>query len=351
MIHTDPGTQTLYQGFHIGNIPVETPLTLAPMAGHTHYAFRKLCREQGGLGLVCTELISSKALQAKGSRERSLQLFDWHESEYPVAVQLFGSDPAEVAEAARIVVDHGAHIVDINMGCWVPKVAKKGGGAALLRDVDTATRVVEAVVRAVDVPVTVKVRSGFEDGVVTAIPFAKAAESVGARAIAVHARFAGQGHTGCADWDVIRRVKEVVTDMPIMGNGDVCSGEDAASMFSQTGCDAVMIGRAALGQPWIFRHIDHYMQTGQTLPQPSRAERASLALRHAELTLEHSPMPEKQTLLELRGQISKYQLDRPGSVLLRNRIVRASSLEEIREILADCMAPEDAIDESDSGEA
>jgi nifR3 family TIM-barrel protein len=308
------------------------------MAGHTHYAFRALVREQGGCGLVCTELLSSPAMLAPGGLARSRRMFDWQPDEAPVAVQLFGSHPQDVAEAARIVVEHGATLVDINMGCWVPKVAKKGGGAALLRDVCTATAVVEAVVKAVPVPVTVKVRSGFEDGIVTAIPFARAAEQCGVQAVAVHARFAGQGHTGTADWDVIRRVKEVVTTMPIIGNGDIHSGEDAARMIAQTGCDGVMIGRAAMGQPWLFRDIQHYLATGRHLPPPTRAERAAVALRHARLTLAHTWMNEKQTLLELRHQLNKYALDVPGSVMIRNRLVRAASPGEIEDILGPIVA-------------
>lgn len=325
--------QTTITAPTIGGIQLETPLFLAPMAGHTNYALRRLTRDLGGCGLVCTELISSHAMQTRGSREKTLTMFDWRDDESPVAVQLFGNDPAEMAEAARIVVDHGADIVDINMGCWVPKIAKKGGGAALLRDVDTATAVVSAVVKAVDVPVTVKVRSGFEDGVVTAVPFARAAESVGAQAIAVHARFAGQGHTGAADWDIIRDVKQTVSRMPVIGNGDVHTGEDAARMLKTTGCDGVMIGRAALGQPWIFSHVWHYLQTGETLPTPDRQQRAELALRHAELTLETTHLSEKQAVLELRGQISKYRLDTAGSVAIRNQIVRVSTLDELRAIL------------------
>lgn len=326
-------TSTQFAPATIGDIRIDPPLFLAPMAGHTNYAFRRLCRELGDCGLVCTELISSTALQHKKNRERSLKLFDWYESERPVAVQLFGSDPYIVAEAARIVVDHGADIVDINMGCWVPKVAKKGGGAALLRDICTATAVVDAVVSAVDVPVTVKVRSGFEDGVITAVPFAKAAEQSGVKAVAVHARFAGQGHSGDADWDVIRQVKDAVQTMPVIGNGDVHSGEDALRMVQQTGCDGVMIGRGALGQPWIFSHIAHYLRTGETLPPPSRAERAALALKHARYTLEFANLPPKQAVLELRGQISKYKLDEPGSVKIRNQIVRVSTLDELEAIL------------------
>lgn len=325
----------------IGNVVVDVPLTLAPMAGHTNYAFRRLVREMGGCGLVCTELISSQALQHKANREHSLRLFDWHVDEYPVAVQLFGSDPYIVAEAARVVVDHGASIVDINMGCWVPKIAKKGGGAALLRDVCTASAVVEAVVKAVHVPVTVKVRSGFEDGIVTAIPFARAAEQAGVKAVAVHARFAGQGHAGSADWDVIRSVKQAVEQIPIIGNGDVHGGEDARRMFEHTECDAVMIGRASLGQPWIFAHIQHYLATGEQLPTPMRGQRAQLALKLARYTLDTTALPERQAILELRGQVSKYRLDEPGAVQIRNAIVRIESLAELEAILQPIIASDD----------
>ena len=315
----------------IGDITIDSPLLLAPMAGHSNYALRRLCRELGGCGLVCTELISSNIV--KNSRARALQRFDWRASERPVAAQLFGVDPAIVAEAARVVVDHGADIVDINMGCWVPKIAKKGGGAALLRDVKKATAVVAAVVEAVKVPVTVKVRSGFEDGVVTAVPFAKAAEEVGAQAVAVHARFAGQGHGGDADWDVIAAVKDATLEMPIIGNGDVRSGADALRMLEQTGCDGVMAGRGALGRPWLFHHIEHFLATRIELPEPSRAERARIALRHAQLTLQTTALPEQRAILEMRGQISKYRLDAPGSRQVRNRLVRIESYAELESIL------------------
>ena len=324
-------TNTALNPLRIGDIIIDTPLMLAPMAGHSNYALRRLCRELGGCGLVCTELISSSIV--KNSRQRALQRFDWRASECPVAVQLFGVEPKVVAEAARVVVDHGADIVDINMGCWVPKIAKKGGGAALLRDVKGATDVVAEVVRAVDVPVTVKVRSGFEDGVVTAVPFAIAAEAVGARAVAVHARFAGQGHGGDANWDVIAAVKAGTSGMPIIGNGDVHNGADALRMLQETGCDGVMVGRAALGRPWIFQQITHFLDTGISLPEPSRAERARIALRHAQLTLETTYLPERQAILEMRGQISKYGLDDAGSLRVRNRLVRIETYTELEAIL------------------
>ena len=334
-----PTLNTTIKPFYIGDIEISTPITLAPMAGHTNRAFRKLVRELGDCGLVCTEVLSSTLLNNKGTRQRSLEKFPWDAvEEYPMAVQLFGSEPDAVAEAAKIVVDNGAKIVDINMGCWVPKIASKGAGAALLREVCTARAVVEAVVQAVDVPVTVKVRSGFEDGVVTAIPFAKAAEECGVKAIAVHARFAGQGHQGYVDWEVIRDVKATVQNMPVIGNGDIVTPEDAEQMLNRTGCDGVMVGRGALGRPWIFKQMAHYLRTGEHLPEPSRAERAAIALRYAELNLHYSIMPEAPTVLEMRKQLGKYELDEAGSLTIRNQLVRVESMADIASILKPIIA-------------
>jgi len=330
---TTTDAPTTLAPLHIGEVTVNIPLTLAPMAGHTNHAFRRLVREQGGCGLVCTELISSNALQYHGSRQRTLSMFDWTIDEKPFAVQLFGNDRAHMAEAARLVEDSGADLIDINMGCWVPKVAKKGGGAALLKDVDEAAAVVRAVVEAVGVPVTVKVRSGFEEGETTAIVFAAAAEQAGARAIAVHARYASQGFGGEADWSVIREVKQTVRDMPVIGNGDVYTGADARRMIDETGCDAVMIGRAALGAPWIFRQVEHELRTGEPLPEPSRAERAAVALRHAQLTLATTHLPDHVAVRELRGQLSKYGLDHPGERFIRNKLVRVETPDDVRRIL------------------
>jgi len=321
----------------IGGIDMETRLTLAPMAGQTNHPFRRLVRELGGCGLVCSELISSNAMQYHGSRERTLGMFDWRPEERPFAVQLFGHDPVHMAEAARAVEDSGADIIDINMGCWVPKVAKKGSGAALLKDVCTAQAVVAAVVAAVDVPVTVKVRSGFEQGETTAIDFARAAEDVGAAAIAVHARYASQGFSGEADWSVIRQVKETVREIPVIGNGDVFCAADATRMLAETGCDGVMVGRAAMGKPWIFRQMWHEMTTGEVLPEPSRAERAALALRQAALTVATTNLPVPVAVRELRGQLSKYALDAPGERYIRNKLVRVETMDDVRATLEPIM--------------
>src|SRR5258708_26071040 len=326
-----PASQPTLSPMHIGGITIDPPLTLAPMAGQTNHPSRGLWREMVDCGLVCTELISSHGIHYKNAK--TCNMFDWSEAEHPFAVQLFGADPVVMAEAARIVADRGADIVDINMGCWVPKIAKGGAGAALLRDVCTATRVVEAVVRAVSVPVTVKVRSGWDADHLTAVEFAHAAEQAGVQAIAVHARTAEQGFTGTANWDIIRQVKQAVAHIPVIGNGDVRNVEDTAAMFAQTGCDAVMIGRAALGNPWIFKQIAHTIRTGETLPAPTSQERAAAALRHARLSIATTAFTEEQAIRELRGQITKYHLGTYRAAEIRARLVRAESLADIEAIL------------------
>ena len=302
----------------IGSLAVWPPVVLAPMAGVTAHPFRVLCKRHGRVGLVVTELISSMAIHYRN--QKTLGMFDWSDDERPAFCQLFGADPATMAEAARIVADHGCDGVDINMGCWVPKVAKTGAGAALLKDLCQAEAVVRAVVEAVpDVPVTVKVRAGFDAPQVTAVRFARAAADLGARSIAVHARFASQGFSGRADWSIIARVKEAVGEaIPVVGNGDIETPEDARRMRAETGCDGVMVGRAAIGNPWLLRQIGSFLTDGVCAPGPTVGERFAIAREHARLQV--AQQGEETGVRELRGLLPHYFKGIPGATRLRGAL-------------------------------
>ncbi len=317
----------------LGALTWKTPLLLAPMAGHTNHAFRLVCREQGGLGLACSELVSARALQFLSSRSRTLDLFDWRPEEGPVAVQIFGAEPEEMADAARKVVQAGAAVVDVNMGCWVPKVARQGSGAGLLRDPERAAEILQAVVEAVEVPVTAKLRSGWDAGSDSAVEIAHLAAACGVAAVTVHARHAVQGFSGAADWRAITEVVRAVPEVPVIGNGDVTSPTDARRMLVETGCAGVMIGRAALGSPWIFRQVEHELRTGDPLPEPERTERAKVALQHAQRLLATTRMPAKRAIRELRGQLLHYALDLPGQTCMRDALVRVDTPEELMALL------------------
>jgi nifR3 family TIM-barrel protein len=321
--------QTKLAPLQIGPITIDTPLVLAPMAGVTCHAFRLLCKRYG-VGLVVTELLSSHAIHYKN--QKTFGMFDWTEAERPVSVQLFGGEPALMAEASEVVEAAGADIVDLNMGCWVPKVAKTGAGASLLKDVCLAQDVVKAMVNAVKIPVTVKIRAGWDPAHTTGPDFAKRAQDAGAAAIAVHARYANQGFTGTADWSIIRRVKDVVT-IPVIGNGDIESAEDAKRMIDETGCDAVMVGRAAMGNPWIFADIKHYLETGEHLPQPTLEERIEAALFHLKTLAATPNVCEVRAVKEMRGQITHYFKGFPGVSALRNLLVQATSIQQVEDLL------------------
>lgn len=315
----------------IGNIEIENPVVLAPMAGVTSHSFRAICKEHGDVGLVVTELISSMAIHYKN--QKTYGMFDWTESEQPSFCQLFGADPETMAEAARVVVDRGATGVDINMGCWVPKVAKTGAGAALLKDLCQAEAVVKAVVDAVpSVPVTVKVRSGYTQGQLTAVKFARAAANIGAKAIAVHARYASQGFSGVADWGVIAQVKDTVgDDIPVIGNGDIETPADALRMLRETGCDGVMIGRAAMGNPWLLGQIRDAIAGEPIRCEPTVEDRVAVARQHAALQV--SVQGEGVACRELRGLLGHYVKGVPGATRLRGTLAKESTLDGINRTL------------------
>ena len=266
----------------IGDVELPNNLILAPMAGVTDLPFRLLCREQGA-GLLCMEMVSAKAIYYRNRNTEALLSID--EREPPVSLQLFGADADIISEMAGQIEDRPFSILDINMGCPVPKVAGNGEGSALMKDPALVEAIVTKTVRAVRKPVTVKIRKGFDGEHVNAVEIAKIAEAGGASAVAVHGRTREQYYHGKADWDIIRQVKEAVR-IPVIGNGDVVSPESAKAMFDETGCDGIMIGRGAQGNPWIFRQILHGMETGEKI-RPSAEEVREMILRHARLLVEH----------------------------------------------------------------
>lgn len=324
----------------IGNLEIWPNVVLAPMAGITSHPFRILCKKHGRVGLVVTELISSHAIHYRN--QKTWTMFDWADDERPAFCQLFGGDPATMAEAAQIVADQGCDGVDINMGCWVPKVAKTGAGAALLKDLCQAEAVVRAVVNAVPgIPVTVKVRSGWDQRDVTAMRFARAAAEAGVKAISVHARFASQGFTGTADWDVIGQVKQSVGDtIPVIGNGDIETPQDARRMMDDTGCDAVMVGRAAMGNPWLLARIGLYLETGALAPEPTLEERIEVAREHAFLQV--NQMGEDIGCRELRGLLGHYFKGVPGAPKIRYALTQVKTLAEIETVLDSAVAVHEA---------
>jgi tRNA-dihydrouridine synthase B len=320
--------RALLPSLKIGSVEIWPPVTLAPMAGATDSVLRVLCKRQSA-GLVCTELTSSHGLYHRNAK--SYRFLQWTEEEHPISAQIFGADPDIMAEAARVVSAAGADIIDINMGCWVPKVAKSGAGASMLKDLPLAARIMRAVVNASQVPVTIKTRKGWDGCTGCSTDLARLAEDCGVAAVTIHGRFARQGFTGRADWQPIAEVKQVVS-IPVIGNGDVCSPEDAARMFRETGCDAVMIGRAALGNPWIFRQVLHYMTTGQHLGEPTGRERVEMALEHARMlgVQECGPdaPPEARLPGSARGQLAHYLKGMPGAATAREALMRVNTLGE-----------------------
>ena len=267
----------------IGNVVLDNPYVLAPMAGVTDLPFRLLCREQG-VGLLCMEMVSAKAIQYNNKNTKAL--LEIHPEEPPVSLQLFGSEPDVISEIAKQIEELPFSILDINMGCPVPKIVKNGEGSALMKNPKLVHEIVSKTVKAIQKPVTVKIRKGFDDTCINAVEIAKIIEDAGAAAVAVHGRTREQYYSGKADWDIIRQVKEAVS-IPVIGNGDVVSGESAIAMMNQTGCDGVMIGRGAQGNPWIFSELVEYEKTGKIPERPSMEEIKKMILRHAQLQLQY----------------------------------------------------------------
>ncbi|HBF0844172.1 TPA: tRNA dihydrouridine synthase DusB [Clostridioides difficile] len=307
----------------IGNLELKNKVFLSPMAGVTDLPFRLICKEQG-CGLLYTEMINGKALCYDD--ENTKKMLKIEEEEHPVAVQIFGSEPEFMGRAAEIMNDYSNEILDINMGCPAPKVVKNGDGSALMKNPKLAEEVLRAVVKNSKKPVTLKIRKGWDDNSVNAVEIAKIAEGCGISALAIHGRTREQFYSGKADWDIIAEIKKNLS-IPVIGNGDVFTIEDSINMLDKTGCDAIMIGRGAQGNPWIFKRINHYMNTGEILPEPTLNEKISTAIKHLKLAVEEHG--EYVAVREMRKHIAWYLKGLRNSAKLRDEINKIEDYQEV----------------------
>lgn len=311
----------------IGNVELKNAIALAPMAGVTDLPFRLLCKEQG-CGLMYTEMVSAKALLYKNRNTKPL--LETRPEEEPVAVQLFGSDPEIMSEMALQLEEGPYAIIDVNMGCPVPKIVNNGEGSALMKDPKLAEQILTAMVKKLHKPVTVKFRKGFNDSNINAVEFAKMAESCGVAAVAVHGRTREQYYSGKADWDIIRQVKEKV-GIPVIASGDIFTPEDAAACLEQTGCDGLMLARGVRGNPWLFHQIREYLEHGTLEAKPSREEMVQMILRHARMLIECKG--ELMAMREMRKHVAWYTAGYPGSASLRRRVNEIEKYEDLERLI------------------
>lgn len=311
----------------IGSLKLENNVFLAPMAGITDRPFRMLCHEMGS-GLVYSEMVSAKGIYY--NNENTKQLLDIGEEEMPAALQLFGSEPEIMGAMGKKIEGVNAGIIDINMGCPVPKVVKNGEGSALMKTPELAGRIIKALVEMQKKPVTIKIRKGFDDTCINAVEMAQIAEENGASAVAVHGRTREQYYSGKADWDIIKKVKKAVS-IPVIGNGDIFKPQDAADMLEYTGCDAVMIARGAQGNPWIFKRTIAYLENGILLDEPTPQEKVSMALRHARMLIDYKG--EFVGVRQMRAHMAWYIKGVQGASVIRDKINHCESYEEMAELL------------------
>lgn len=321
------------QSLTIGNVTFTNNLILAPMAGVTDLPFRLLCKEQGA-GLLCMEMVSAKAIYFNNQNTEALM--EIHPDECPVSLQLFGSEPDIMSEMAKRIEERPFAILDINMGCPVPKVVNNGEGSALMKNPKLVAEIVTKVSEAIKKPVTVKIRKGFDENHVNAVEIAKIAQECGAAAVAVHGRTREQYYSGKADWEIIARVKDALS-IPVIGNGDVTDAGSAKRLAEETGCDGIMIGRAVRGNPFIFKELTTFFETGQLPPRPSNEEVLNTILRHAALQLQYKG--EYTGVREMRKHVSWYSAGYPNSAKLRAKVNEMETMEDLIRTVTELFSP------------
>ncbi len=324
-----------YGKLQIGSLTLENNIILGPMAGVSDLPFRVLCSEMGA-GLVCMEMVSAKAITYKNRNTDVLLAI--HEKEHPVSMQLFGSEPEVMQKALLMIKDRPFDIVDVNMGCPVPKIVGNGEGSALMKNPELIEKIVSALAEVSDRPLTVKIRKGFNEDMVNAVECALAAEEGGAAAVAVHGRTREQYYSGKADWSIIRKVKEAVK-IPVIGNGDVVDGKSAKAMFEETGCDGIMVARASQGNPFIFREIKTFFETGESCERPTKREIYETVIRHADMQLKYKG--EYIGIREMRKHVSWYTQGMAGSAKFRNEINQMNDFNSLKEACAKVMLGRD----------